>query len=404
MTGRFRTAVVIAAAATVLATSTAGSAYAVPDDPFGGPVNGAGPEAGPEAAGGVGKLLTDLRKLYQETEEASEAFNATEEKLKAARLQVTRLNTELGKARVTLADGRRAAGQLAREQYKGRGDYAYSSFVRLLTSSDPEHALMQGHALRRAAADRAVKVARLAAGEKRADGLATEARASLDTQQTLAAQQKKARDGVQARLRQVEAALAGLSSDQLGELAALETRSVDRAQQTLIGSGALGPGGVRAARTPSREGARALEYAVQQLGKPYEWGAEGPDSFDCSGLTQQAWAAAGRTVPRTSQEQWQELRRVPLSALRPGDLVVYFPKATHVAIYLGNGQVVQAPRPGARVKVSPIASNPLLGAVRPDPDLASLASYTPPDLPTGRAEEGNESDEGYSSQTAPEPA
>ncbi|GAA3492119.1 MULTISPECIES: C40 family peptidase [Streptomyces] len=380
---RIATAVALAVATTVLATT--GSALAAPGDP-----------------GGVGQLLTDLQRLYRQAEEASEAFNATEEKLGLRKAELARVTKELGTVRAGLADGRRAAGMLAREQYKGRGDHAYSSFVHLLTSSDPEHALMRGHALRRAAASRAVKVARLQSDEKRADDLATRARAALDAQQTLAARQKKERDTVRARLKQVEALLADLTADDLASLAALENRTTERAQRALIGSGALGPGGVRASRTPSREGARALDYAVRQLGKPYVWGAEGPASFDCSGLTQQAWAAAGRTIPRTSQDQWKHLPRVPLSALRPGDLVVYFPKATHVAIYLGNGQVVQAPRPGAHVKVSPIASNPVLGAVRPDPALASLPSYTPPDLPAGHTVEGNESDAGYSAAHAPD--
>lgn len=84
--------------------------------------------------------------------------------------------------------------------------------------------------------------------------------------------------------------------------------------------------------------------------------------------------------------------------LRPGDLVIYFPKATHVAIYLGKGQVVQAPRPGSRVKVSPIAANPLLGAVRPDPLLKPLPSYTPPKLPQG-AKTGK--DRAYGEESAP---
>lgn len=89
---------------------------------------------------------------------------------------------------------------------------------------------------------------------------------------------------------------------------------------------------------------------------------------------------------------------MPLKTLRPGDLVIYFPKATHVAMYIGNGLVVQAPRPGTRVKVSPVASNPLLGAVRPDPENASLRTYERPELPRD-ASDG--SDTGYSSSSAP---
>lgn len=89
---------------------------------------------------------------------------------------------------------------------------------------------------------------------------------------------------------------------------------------------------------------------------------------------------------------------MPLNSLRPGDLVIYFPKATHVALYIGNGLVVQAPRPGSRVKVSPVASNPLLGAVRPDPQSAALSSYRQPELPQG-ATAG--SDTGYGASSAP---
>ncbi len=89
---------------------------------------------------------------------------------------------------------------------------------------------------------------------------------------------------------------------------------------------------------------------------------------------------------------------MPLDRLRPGDLVVYFPKATHVGLYIGDGKVIQAPRPGAKVKVSPIAANPLLGAVRPDPDGTPLTEFTPPPLPEAAAE-GD--DTGYSAEEAP---
>ncbi|MEV0503483.1 C40 family peptidase, partial [Streptomyces spectabilis] len=155
----------------------------------------------------------------------------------------------------------------------------------------------------------------------------------------------------------------------------------DAAQRELVASGALGAPGAR--RAPSARGERAVRYAVAQIGKPYEWGAEGPASFDCSGLTQRAWGAGGREIPRTSQEQWARLPRVPLRQLRPGDLVVYFPKATHIALYLGDGLVVHAPRPGAKVKVSPLAANPLLGAVRPDRGATPVPDYRPPRLPAG---------------------
>ncbi|MFG2649289.1 NlpC/P60 family protein [Streptomyces sp. NPDC048436] len=351
----------------------------------------------------VSELLTDLQKLYRKAEESTETYNATAEKLKEQRAEVTRLNGSLARARTSLRDSRGAVGRFAREQYQGTTEI--SPYVRLLLARDPQRALDQGHVIGRAAAGRAATVKRLVGGEQRAATLASKAEVALKTQLSLASRQKSARDTVRGQLKEVEELLASLSTEQLTELARAEEEGMATAQKRFLASGSLGgaggvggSGGSPAARPPSRQGDSALDYAVKQIGKPYKWGAEGPGSFDCSGLTSKAWEAAGRTIPRTSQEQWAQLRRVSLRKLRPGDLVVYFPKATHVALYLGDGMVIQAPRPGARVKVSPIAANPLRGAVRPDPAESPMKGYVPPKLPRG-ALKGT--DKGYASTRAP---
>lgn len=75
-------------------------------------------------------------------------------------------------------------------------------------------------------------------------------------------------------------------------------------------------------------------------------GRRGPNTFDCSGLTSQAWAAAGQGIPRTSQEQWKQLDRIAVEAMRPGDLIIYNSDASHVALYIGDGAIIHAP-PGA---------------------------------------------------------
>ncbi|MFD0369047.1 NlpC/P60 family protein [Streptomyces sp. NPDC059071] len=345
--------------------------------------------AGPAAAApgdptdSVSGLLTRLRTLYQETERAAEAYNAADEALKKQTADTRRTDAELTAARRALARGRDEAGRLARQQYQGRSEL--SPYLGLLLAPDPRRALDQEHLLARAARERAGVVTRLQAAEKKADALATASRKALDRRKALLAGRQKQKDAVRTRLREVERLLASLTTDQLARLASLEKAQTAGAQNQLLGSGVLdGP------RTPSGAGAEALRFAVRQIGKPYEWGAEGPDTYDCSGLTQQAWAAAGREIPRTSEEQWAVLPRVPLDRLRPGDLVVYFAEATHVALYLGDGLVVHAPRPGARVKVSPIAANPLLGAVRPDPDGSALKTYAPPELPAGATDGADE--------------
>ncbi|MET9804101.1 NlpC/P60 family protein [Streptomyces sp. NPDC006368] len=371
------------APATTPAPAPSGSAEPAPAES--GPTGSAEPTAGESAEPTVKELLARLRTLYQRAEEATEAYNAGEEELRTHIAETKRLTGALTKVRGELARGREDAGRLARAQYQGRTDF--SSALRLLLARDPDHALDQGHVLRRAAREQAATVARLERGERRADALATASRRALDREQTLTDRLRKARDDAQARLKEVEELLASLTEEETERLTALEAEETSDAQRELLATGELDE-----ALNPSEDGGEALEYAAEQIGKPYEWGAEGPESFDCSGLTSRAWARAGRAIPRTSQEQWRTLPKVPLRQLRPGDLVIYFPKATHVAIYLGGGRVIQAPRPGARVKVSPLAANPLLGAVRPDPTARPLRSYTPPSLPTDASagsDEGN---------------
>ncbi|MFD6331476.1 NlpC/P60 family protein [Streptomyces niveus] len=384
---------------------------------------GAAPVPDDGAPRSVSALLTDMRKLYQQAEEATEDYNATAVKLKAQQAKVKNVGAGLTGARESLLRSRAQIGQLARQQYQGSSEL--SSYVELLLTNDPQHALDQKHLMDRAQQGRLSTVARFTNGERRADTLAAQSRKVLGEQQALAAKQKKQRDTVRTKLTDVEKMLASLTAEQIAAIAEREEADTDKAQEKLITSGALGDAAPepetspepetngdaetetsteagtqtvpdtatrsesrsvsRSLRAPSANGGKALNYAVEQIGKPYLWGAEGPEAYDCSGLTSRAWARAGVNVPRTSQQQWAELPKVKLSELRPGDLVVYFPKATHVAMYLGEGKVVHAPRPGSRVKVSPLASNPLLGAVRPDPGAEPLdaESYKPPKLPPG---------------------
>ncbi|MGX4689849.1 NlpC/P60 family protein [Streptomyces sp. JNUCC 63] len=355
------------------------TAPAVPGPPAVSAAPGPSAVPGPPAPGqrSVAELLTDLRTLYRQAEHATEAYNATEEQLKKQRAEVDRLDTALARAWLALDRSRAEAGRLARQQYQD-STTDLSSYLRLLMARDPQQALDEGHVIGQAARERAETVNRLTGSKKKADDLARAARKAYGAQLALARRQQRARDDVRGRLHGVERLLASLSAERLAALAAFEKNGIAGAQRAFLASGVLS-----GRRLPSQQGEEAVRYAVRQLGKPYQWGAAGPQAYDCSGLTSQAWGHAGTSIPRTSQEQWARLKRIRLNELRPGDLVVYFPEATHVALYLGDGMVVQAPRPGARVKVSPVAANPVLGAVRPDPGGAPLPRYVPPALPAG---------------------
>ncbi|WP_340558048.1 C40 family peptidase [Streptomyces sp. GSL17-111] len=347
----------------------------------------------------VGELLSELRTLYRDASSATDDYNAAEEALREHRATVDRLNRRLGDVRAELAAERRAAGRMAREQYQG-GSPGLAPYLRLLlVDDDPQEVFHRGHLVGEAAKSQAGVVRRVVAAEQRLERAAERAREALARRRELAEEEAEHRDAVRDRLDEIAGLLASVSDAQLAAVRELERSQTATAQRALLDDGKVG-GTPATPTTPTAAGAEAVRSALAQVGKPYRWGAEGPESFDCSGLTSWAWARADRVVPRTSQEQWRRLPRVDLADLRPGDLVVYFPEATHVALYLGDGQVVQAPRPGATVKVSPLAANPLLGAVRPDADGRPLADYTPPPLPPG-AREG--ADTGYGSTQAPAP-
>ena len=114
----------------------------------------------------------------------------------------------------------------------------------------------------------------------------------------------------------------------------------------------------------------AIRYALAQVGKPYVWGATGPDSYDCSGLVQRSYAMAGIALPRTSREQARVGKAVELPDLLPGDLLfwAYDPSdlstVHHVALYLGDGKIVQSPQPGEFVEVTTMWLSGYAGAVR----------------------------------------
>ena len=100
-------------------------------------------------------------------------------------------------------------------------------------------------------------------------------------------------------------------------------------------------------------------------GDRYVWSGDGPDSWDCSGLTMAAWRAAGISLPHSSAEQYAQGHKISRSDLQPGDLVFFYSPISHVGLYLGNGRMVHAPNPSRHVEIQSINALPYAGAVRP---------------------------------------
>ncbi|MGF1429120.1 NlpC/P60 family protein [Kitasatospora sp. LaBMicrA B282] len=312
----------------------------------------------------LGPLLDRIHLLYQNAEAATEQFTATSQQLTTQQATVASVNAKLDAQQKAVDQGLDVAAELASEQYRN-GDL--SGFGELLLTNDPYQAAHLAELLNAAGRSQVAFVDQLKSDQAALQTLQKQSTDAVNATQLLLTQQDRNKAEIARQLATVEQAVSSLTGAQQGELELLEQNQIDQAQLAFLATGVLGQG----ERTPSAAGRQAVAFAMAQLGKPYEWGAIGPDTFDCSGLTSQAWLHAGVEIPRTSQEQWAELPHVPLNQLRPGDLVLYYASAEHVAMYIGGGLVVQAPHTGAVVRVSPIGMAPVLGAVRPDPQGAA---------------------------------
>ncbi|MEV7432570.1 C40 family peptidase [Streptomyces griseoviridis] len=300
-----------------------------------------------------------LDALYREASVATDSYNAAEEKAERQSAAIVELAKKIVAGQERLADLKERAGAAAAAQYRTGG---LPDEAQLLLSDDP-HDFLDG-AGRVIQGQRATKglIAELAKTQADLEQYAADASAQWKNLEANRKAKDAARKKIKKRIAEAEKLESRLEKAEKARLAELEAEAAHRAQTAWLDSGALDETGGKA----SSAGKKAVAYATAQIGKPYVWGAEGPDSYDCSGLTSQAWASAGDPIPRTSQEQWKQLPHVDVKDMRPGDLVIYFGDATHVGMYIGDGAIVHAPRPGRSVTIAGAGSMPILGVVRPD--------------------------------------
>ncbi|MDI9887178.1 NlpC/P60 family protein [Streptomyces sp. HNM0645] len=317
----------------------------------------------PEPPEPPGKSLEEVRKeldeLYRKAASATDAYNLAEEQADRQSAQIVKLAQEIAKGQARIDDLKDRAGATARAQYRGGG---LPPEAQLVLTDDPH--LFLDAAGRIKAGGKATKDLLGELNRTQADlrAYSKEAGAQwalLEANRIKKEKHKKEINKQIAAARQIEARL---QKEELARLRKLEQEAAHRAQTAWLGSGVLKEINGRA----SEQGKAAVAFATEQIGKPYVWGAEGPGSYDCSGLTSQAWAAAGRGIPRTSQEQWRLLPRVDIKEMRPGDLIIYHADASHVGMYVGDGAIVHAPRPGRNVTLAGAGSMAILGVVRPD--------------------------------------
>ncbi|MFD0315838.1 C40 family peptidase [Streptomyces flavalbus] len=353
--GLLTAAVTVVCAVTVLAAAP-GTAFADPAPTPSGSTAPAAPT--PPPSKDLEEVRQRLDTLYHEAAVATDAYNAAEEKAEQQSAEIVKLAQRIVQGKKRLDELKDRAGAAARAQYRTGG---LPPEAQLVLSDDPRQFLDgSGRILQGERATQHV-LSELTRTQQDLEQYAADASTQWKKLESNRKAKAAAKKKIKKRIAAAEKLESELEQEEKERLELLEREAARKAQNAWLSSGILDDLDPEA----TGPGRKAVAYATAQIGKPYEWGAEGPMSYDCSGLTSQAWATAGAVIPRTSQQQWKQLKRVAVEDMRPGDLVIYFDDASHVGLYVGDGAIVHAPRPGRAVTVAGAGSMPILGVVRP---------------------------------------
>ncbi|MEV7343183.1 NlpC/P60 family protein [Streptomyces sp. NPDC093544] len=308
--------------------------------------------------------------LYRQAESATDKYNAAKEKTTKQRKKVDTLLDDVAQRTEKLNTAREELGGYAAAQY--RTGAAAPDTASLLLADNPQDYFDQTQLMSRLTDRQKVAVDDYVTEQAAAAETRTEASQSLETLTTSQNALQASKTDVQQKLAKARELLSQLTADEKARLAAIEEeqrKAAERKAAELAQQQAAADAAAQAAQESSSsattgttgsattadsayttKAAKTVAFARAQVGKPYVWGATGPGSYDCSGLTQAAWKAAGVTLPRVTYDQVTAGTTVSLTDAQPGDLVFFYGDVSHVGLYIGNGMMIHAPKPGAYVR------------------------------------------------------
>ncbi|MGW6214232.1 NlpC/P60 family protein [Streptomyces sp. NPDC055109] len=330
----------------------------------------AAPSAEPKPS--VEEVEKKVNDLYHQAERATEKYNATRERTTKQRKRVDTLLDDVAERTEKLNSAREELGSFAAAQY--RTGASTPGTATLLLADDPQDYFDQTQLMSRLTTRQKAAVDDYVTEQAATTRKRTEASESLQSLTTSQNALKTSKATVQRKLSAARDLLSKLTAEEKARLAAIEKKKREQAaakaaelarqqaaaekaakekatEQGSSSGGTTGSSG-STATDPSyaTKAGKALAFARTQIGKPYVWGATGPDSYDCSGLTQAAWKAAGVSLPRVTYDQVNAGTTVSLTDAKPGDLVFFYDDISHVGLYIGNGMMIHAPKPGAYVR------------------------------------------------------
>ncbi len=285
----------------------------------------------------VDQVQQAVNQLTTQMDQAVQHYDQAAQELASANQRLALVTREVSTDRASFQSMRAQVAAIASTAYENGN---MSSIGALLTSNNPQAVMSQASVLMQLSTDRSAQVAQFISAARQLEGAQQTARR---TQTAVAALDK----ALLARKQSIGTALTK-------KKALLATLTAQQTPPATVGAG--GTTSAVYTGTTSTQAGKAVAFAYAQLGKPYVWGATGPDSYDCSGLVQAAWASAGVAIPRDTYSQVAGLPAIPLSSLQPGDLV-FFDGDGHVAMYVGAGMLIDAPQPGQNVELISLSSS-----------------------------------------------
>jgi cell wall-associated NlpC family hydrolase len=297
------------------------------------------------------ELQAKLAETQKVAEQATERYLAAKGQLDSINVRVEAATARQKVQQEAVARAKHTLGLVAAETYRS-GDLAS---LGLFLGDDPDGLLAQSGMMltlgeRQAAAIDDLKMAEEQLAADNADLLEQQKRLAQTTKD--AEDAKKSADkenaSVEAQLaRFTQAEIAAMNASRSGYRVDLQCNEVS-------------------VSAPNSKAQQAINYACSKIGSPYVYGAEGPNSFDCSGLTQASWKSAGVSIPRTAAQQSRVGTRISVSNRQPGDLIFFYGTSnpSHVGIYIGNGLMVHAPHSGDYVRIASDRSSSITGVVR----------------------------------------
>jgi peptidoglycan DL-endopeptidase CwlO len=296
----------------------------------------------------LSQVKANLSKLQAQLDKLSQQYDQVQEQLSATNQRLAVIDKQESSYSASFNAMRQQVSELAVTAYE---DGNFNSSLALLSSGNPQQILSRSSILQALSASNNAKISQFLVDARQ-----------LNATQALAERTRAGILSLRNNLAGQKTAMAKLVSQQQALVAQLTP-----AQAATVSPGAGGTTSAVYTGTTATQAGKAVAFAYSKLGCPYVFGGTGPcgSGYDCSGLTQAAWAAAGVSIPRTSESQWAGLPHV--SSLQPGDIMV-FNGAGHVGIYVGNNELIDAPHTGLDVELVAFTGwyqSTYDGAVRP---------------------------------------